>query len=271
MTNFFHVLSFIPNTDFAIMSAMLGLFLGSFYNVCADRTLAGQSILWPPSHCEACGTTLKPWELIPVVSWLCLRGRCAHCGAKVSIQYPLAEIVSTVLAGVVGWVYGPSLAWLGAMVFTGLFFVMSVIDIKAYILPDGLTLGGAVLALPASIFLFGHDWLNALLGGLIGAGVFWLVGILYLKRRGIEGLGFGDVKLMLSIGFLVTAELLSISVILAGLTALVAYGVIALLGRNADALAEHRLPFGPFLCFAGWLTLLFGDVMWQRWLGFVLG
>jgi len=160
--------------------------------------------------------------------------------------------------------------WLAAMVLSGLYFIMSVIDIKAYILPDRLTYGSAILALPASIWIFNNDPVNVLWGGLIGAGLFWAVGIFYMKYRGVEGLGLGDVKLMLSVGFLSTAELLPLTMIVAGMAALAAFGVLSVSGKVNTALLERRLPFGPCLCLAGWIALLFGDGMWQWWLDFIL-
>lgn len=153
---------------------------------------------------------------------------------------------------------------------TAIFIVMSLIDAQSTILPDRFTLGGAVIALPVSIFVLGNDWLNVLLGGVLGAVVFWLVGVLYLRRRGVEGLGFGDVKLMLMIGFLVTAELLPLIVIMAGLAAVLGFAVAALLRKSAEGLGSMEMPFGPYLCLAAWVTLLWGHDLWRLWIQFIL-
>lgn len=184
--------------------------------------------------------------------------------------YPLAELMTCAAMAAVGWVYGPTAACFWGWVVTALFIVMSLIDAQSTILPDRFTLGGAVISLPVSIFVLGNDWLNVLLGGVLGAVVFWLVGVLYLRRRGVEGLGFGDVKLMLMIGFLVTAELLPLIVIMAGLAAVLGFAVAALLRKSAEGLGSMEMPFGPYLCLAAWVTLLWGHDLWRLWIQFIL-
>lgn len=270
MNEFLSILDYVPRSDWTLFSAVLGLFIGSFLNVVSDRYLSGESIVWPPSHCTECGHRLRIWELIPVVSWLCLRGKCFSCGARIGIRYPIAELLTGACMAAVGWVFGPTAACLWVWLLTAVFIVMSLIDAQSTILPDRFTLGGAVIALPVSILVLGNDWLAALLGGVLGAGAFWLVGVLYLRRRGVEGLGFGDVKLMLMIGFLVTAELLPLVVIMAGLAAVAGFGVAALVRRSADGLGSFEMPFGPYLCLAAWVTMLWGRDLWHLWINFVL-
>lgn len=264
------VLDYVPRTDWTVFAVIVGLFIGSFLNVVSDRYLAGESIVWPPSHCTACGRRLRVWELIPVVSWTLLRGKCFGCGEKIGIRYPLSELLTGAAMGLVGWVYGPSAACLAMWLITSLFIAMSLIDAQSTILPDRFTLGGAVIALPISIYVLGNDWMNAVAGGVIGALVFWLVGVMYLKRRGVEGLGGGDVKLMLMIGFLVTAELLPLVVIIAGLVACLLFALAGMIRRSADGLNSLEMPFGPALCLAAFIVTLFGEAMWQRWIAFVL-
>mgnify|MGYP002677142836 CR=1 FL=1 len=270
MNEMLSIIDYVPRGDWTVFSVVLGLFIGSFLNVVSDRYMSGESIVWPPSHCTACGRRLRVWELIPVVSWLCLRGRCFGCRTVIGIRYPLAELLTGAAMGLVGWTFGPTAACFWAWVVTALFFVMSLIDAQTTILPDRFTLGGAVIALPVSILVFGNGWIGVLAGGVLGAGVFWLVGMFHLRRRGVEGLGFGDVKLMLMIGFLVTAELLPLVVILAGLAALMGFGAAALARRTVAGLGEIEMPFGPYLCLAAWVSLLWGRDLWQWWLNLVL-
>ncbi len=267
----FALLAQIPKEDFAIFSAILGLFLGSFYNVCADRYLAGQSILWPPSHCEACQTPLKPWELIPVVSWVCLRGRCVHCGEKVSFQYPLAELISALLAYFVGLRFGVSFAYLTVLIFTGLFLILSLIDFKAYLLPDRFTLPGAVIAIFASVYGLGNAWIDVLLGALVGGGLFGALAWGYKRLRGIDGLGWGDVKLMFMLGALCTFPYLSMMIFLAGVLALVGFAVVGVAKKRTEDVHSMALPFGPFLCMGAWVTLLWGPMLWQMWFNWIVG
>ena len=110
MSDFLSILDYVPRSDWTIFSAVLGLFIGSFLNVVSDRYLSNESIVWPPSHCTECGHRLRIWELIPVVSWVCLRGKCFSCGAKIGIRYPLAELMTCAAMAAVGWVYGPTAA-----------------------------------------------------------------------------------------------------------------------------------------------------------------
>ena len=147
-------------------ATLLGLLLGSFYNVCIHRYVSGESILFPPSHCPHCNQRLRFWELIPVLSYLLLRGQCARCHKPIHIRYPLVELLSGLTSGLLAWRFGPTLAFPVYLVFTGMLIVASGIDLECFILPDGITLGGTVLAVPAAVFALGMDWTDALLGGL---------------------------------------------------------------------------------------------------------
>ena len=133
-------------------ATLLGLLLGSFYNVCIHRYVSGESILFPPSHCPHCNQRLRFWELIPVLSYLLLRGQCARCHKPIHIRYPLVELLSGLTSGLLAWRFGPTLAFPVYLVFTGMLIVASGIDLECFILPDGITLGGTVLAVPAAIF-----------------------------------------------------------------------------------------------------------------------
>lgn len=139
-------------------ATLLGLLLGSFYNVCIHRYVSGESILFPPSHCPHCNQRLRFWELIPVLSYLLLRGQCARCHKPIHIRYPLVELLSGLTSGLLAWRFGPTLAFPVYLVFTGMLIVASGIDLECFILPDGITLGGTVLAVPAAIFALGMDW-----------------------------------------------------------------------------------------------------------------
>ena len=136
-------------------ATLLGLLLGSCYNVCIHRYVSGESILFPPSHCPHCKQRLRFWELIPVLSYLLLRGQCARCHKPIHIRYPLVELLSGLTSGLLAWRFGPTLAFPVYLVFTGMLIVASGIDLECFILPDGITLGGTVLAVPAAVFALG--------------------------------------------------------------------------------------------------------------------
>ena len=252
-------------------ATLLGLLLGSFYNVCIHRYVSGESILFPPSHCPHCLHRLAWYELFPVVSYLCLRGRCSYCGVRISLQYPLVELLSGAVAGLLAWRFGPTLAFPVYLVFTGMLIVASGIDLECFILPDGITLGGTVLAVPAAIFALGMDWTDALLGGLVGGGTFLAVLLVFKRLRGVDGMGFGDVKLMLMLGVLCGPLGLPLITLVAGVSALAAFLLIACLMPREAPLREMPIPFGPFLSLGAFVHILAGQEILDWWIRFITG
>ena len=247
-------------------ATLLGLLLGSFYNVCIHRYVSGESILFPPSHCPHCNQRLRFWELIPVLSYLLLRGQCARCHKPIHIRYPLVELLSGLTSGLLAWRFGPTLAFPVYLVFTGMLIVASGIDLECFILPDGITLGGTVLAVPAAIFALGMDWTDALLGGLVGGGTFLAVLLVFKRLRGVDGMGFGDVKLMLMLGVLCGPLGLPLITLVAGVSALAAF----LMPREAP-LREMPIPFGPFLSLGAFVHILAGQEILDWWIRFITG
>lgn len=156
-------------------AAILGLILGSFYNVCIFRYISGESVVFPPSHCPHCLHRLKWYELIPVVSYLCLRGRCSYCGGKISLQYPLVELLSGAVAGAIAWRFGLGPDFAVYLIAAGVLIVASGIDARIGILPDVLLLPATLLAIPAGALVLGHGWLATLSCCLLGGDSFWLV------------------------------------------------------------------------------------------------
>ena len=247
-------------------ATLLGLLLGSFYNVCIHRYVSGESILFPPSHCPHCNQRLRFWELIPVLSYLLLRGQCARCHKPIHIRYPLVELLSGLTSGLLAWRFGPTLAFPVYLVFTGMLIVASGIDLECFILPDGITLGGTVLAVPAAIFALGMDWTDALLGGLVGGGTFLAVLLVFKRLRGVDGMGFGDVKLMLMLGVLCGPLGLPLITLVAGVSALAAFLLIACLMPR-----EVPIPFGPFLSLGAFVHILAGQEILDWWIRFITG
>lgn len=238
-------------------AAVLGLVLGSFYNVCIYRYVQEVPMNKPRrSFCPACRTSLAWFENIPLVSYWVLGGKCRHCGESISRQYFVVELISLVWAVALALKVGITIPWLVYMVFGGLFIVGSFIDFEIYILPDRITLGGTILALAIKA-LFGWSALKgALLGAAIGGGVFWILQQLYRIARKEEGLGTGDVKLMLCIGALVGPWGLPFSVLSGAIAALVGSLVYMRLPESRGL--RTRIPFGPFLCLGAMLQLLMG-------------
>ncbi len=252
---------------FPAFAALLGLVLGSFCNVCIWRHVSGESIVYPPSHCPECGHPLLAWELVPLLSWLALRGRCSHCRKPISLRYPLVEALTAIIAALLACRFGPSPAFVALLLLSCAFVIASGIDALTLTLPDRYTLGTALPAFFCSVALLGMPWNDCLAGGLLGAGLFWLVQTAFKRLRGVDGLGFGDVKLMLPLGFLSGAWLLPLTVLAAGLSAL-AFALPAALLRGHD-LRGLRIPFGPFLCLGAFVSLMWGRQIFFWWLGLV--
>lgn len=266
---------------FPILAVVVGLVLGSFYSVCISRSIArlrleekptdappATSILWPPSHCPHCRTRLRARDLVPVLSYLALRGRCGICRAPIHPGYPLVELLSGSLAGVLALRYGPSGAFLVCLAFSGLLIVASGIDLATFFLPDVLTLGGILPAMLCAVSVFDMSWTETVLGATLGGGLFWGVRALFWKLRDIEALGMGDVKLMFLLGALCGPLALPVIVIAAGLSALLAFPLFTLSARGKGAsIREIPIPFGPFLSFGALLYLIFGSQILRWWLG----
>ena len=255
----------IPPAQFIWIALVLGLIFGSFYNVCIHRYITEESIVRPPSRCPKCGHLLSWWENIPLISFLFLRGRCRHCRVRISLRYPLVEALSALWALGLALQYGPSLAFLVYMVVGGILIVAGLIDLELYILPDVLVLPGTLIAILGASFVLDVGLQDSLLGAGIGAGFFYLVRLLYKILRGVEGLGLGDVKLMLLLGGLLGWQALPVVVVVgAGLGVLAG---IAYMGRNSENKLQTMVPFGPFLALAGMLYVLFGEWFRVWWLG----
>jgi leader peptidase (prepilin peptidase)/N-methyltransferase len=239
------------------LAGLLGLALGSFASCAVYRYVADLSMLRPlRSFCPECAHPLAWWENIPLLSFLVLRGRCHHCKAPISLRYPLIELLMATWTAAVAWRYGFSPQWLALTAFGLLFIVASFIDFAIFILPDMLTLPGAVLAFPVAVWVLGVSWDMSLLGAAVGAGLFWTIQILYRAIRKQEGLGLGDVKLMLLIGALTGAKALPLVITVGAFSGLAA-SVIYILRPGGKGL-KTRIPFGPFLSLGAMIYLLFG-------------
>lgn len=255
--------SSLTHVFFPGLALLLGLCLGSFYNVCVHRYLTGQSVVRPGSHCPACGHVLSWWENIPLLSYLILGARCRSCKGAIHWRYPAVELLSGVLALLLAVRFGPSLHWVTVMVLVGVFIVASFIDLEVFILPDILTWPAAALALAMPLFL-PVDWFDTVLGAAFGAGAFLVLQQAYLRLRGLDGLGTGDIKLMLSLGALVGLPLLPLMILSSALFALAV--AVIWMRRSPGQGMRTAVPFGPFLCLGGVTTLLWGDRV-MLWLG----
>lgn len=245
---------------FLFMAAVAGLVFGSFLNVCIVRLPQHRSVVYPRSQCVACRHAISAWDNIPVVSWLLLRGRCRHCRASISLQYPLVELATAGLFAACVLRFGPHWHALVAAVACFLLLGLAVMDAQTMVLPDSFTLSGLAVAilLHAVAPDAASHWLGALLAArdaAVAAAALLLVWGLYWLVRRRSGLGLGDVKLLAMLaaffGLADTAFALFTGVLAA---ALFAAGLLA----TGRANRSTPLPFGTFLCAGGIAGIFLG-------------
>ncbi len=236
-----------------IFLILFGLIWGSFLNVVIHRLPRGESLVRPGSRCPKCKRNIRPWENIPILSFLFLRGRCPGCHNPISIRYPLVEAAAGCAFWYSGTAYGLSLHAAMTAVFLLLLLALALIDLEHMILPDELTLGGGVLFLLYSFVNPFLDPLPAFLSAIGGALTLTALFFFYLKVRKIEGLGFGDVKMMVLLGAFLGPEKLIVTVLVSSvLGLLVGLFLIIFRGKNL----QMALPFGTFLSAGAVVSLL---------------
>jgi len=240
-----------------LTAALFGLVIGSFLNVCIYRLPRDQSIVWPASRCTSCGREISWFENIPVLSYAILRGRCRTCGDRISLMYPLVEVVTAGVFVAVAAAFG--LSWLLPirLLFGCAMIVLLVIDLQHQILPNEITLPGIVVGLAASL-IADPGWRDALIGALAGGGLLSLVAWGYERIRHQEGLGFGDVKMLAMIGAFLGWKLMLLTLVGASLLGSLTAGVLMLAGR-ADS--QSKLPLGTFLAIAAVPVSLVGNTV----------
>jgi leader peptidase (prepilin peptidase)/N-methyltransferase len=268
----------------AIAFFLFGLLIGSFLNVCILRIPRAESIVLPASHCTHCHTAIAPYDNIPVVSWLLLRGRCRKCKTKISALYPAVELLTGLLFLACYLGFGLSVETAKWCVFSALLVVLTVTDYRERILPDVVNFTGLGLGLAFSLFTPPADgtaaWLanhvfafpppeaalslcDALLGAAVASGLLWLVAEGYFRARGREGMGLGDVKMMAMAGAFLGLQRALLMILLGSvLGSVIGVAVIALWKKGRD----FELPFGTFLGGAAMLVVFFGSqtLAWYR-------
>ena len=222
------------------------------------------NLVTPNSSCPSCGAAIKPWQNIPVVSWIALRGKCAGCRAPISARYPAVELLTGLLSVLITWRFGYSWATAAGLVFTWALLALTFIDLDTQLLPDDITLPllwGGLLVNLSGIFI---DLRSAVIGAVAGYLILWTVywGFRLIAKK--EGMGFGDFKLLAAIGAWTGWQVLPfVIVVSAGLGAV--FGSIALwISRKGT---DTRIPFGPYLALGGIVALLWGRQAVTYWLG----
>ena len=216
------------------------------------------TLLWPPSHCTNCGQQIKPWQNIPVISYLLLRGRCNNCSHAISLQYPFVELLTGFMLGVTIAYIGDAINAIYAIIFTLCLIALAGIDINEKLLPDQITLPLLWIGLFANINGTFAPLPDAVTGAIAGYLSLWSLYWMFKLVTGKEGMGYGDFKLLAALGAWLGWQMLPL-VILISSTFGAVFGLAAILlggrGRNL------QIPFGPFLAGAGWIALLWGDTI----------
>ena len=247
-----------------ILILIIGLCIGSFLNVCIYRIPREESIAFPPSHCTSCGYELKSVDLIPVISYLFLKGKCRKCGKKISIKYPLVELLNGVLYLLIFLRFGLSLNFVFYSLLTSLLIVISYIDLDCKYIYSSTTIFGVILAtIYILIGLYTKDIsiVNNILGGVIGYGIIYLIVVI------TKGMGQGDAEVAgvcgLFIGIKGILVCLFIAVVLGGLVA-----AIILLFKLKSRKSE--IAFGPYIAIGSIVYILIGQELLSLYLSFLL-
>ena len=270
-----------------LLALILGLLVGSFLNVVIYRVPEGLNrnwklqakqmldlpleqgegerfnILMPPSHCPSCKAAIKPWQNIPILSYVLLKGQCKHCHAAISLRYPLVELLTGLVFAVCAWKFGATWTALAVMVFSAYLIAMIFIDADTLLLPDQLTLplmwAGIVFHLAA--YLLQADWgittlVDSLLGAIVGYMSLWSIFQLFKLVTGKEGMGYGDFKLLAALGAWLGISVLPIIIIMSAVVGLI-FALIMKVAKN------QPMPFGPYLAISGWIVLVFSQPISQ--------
>ena len=281
----------MPELSLAVwisLAAVLGLLVGSFLNVVilrlpermatnwrreardvlemeTDDTPLPPGIVREPSHCPRCKHPLSATDNIPLFSWLLLCGRCRYCKTKISIQYPLVELLSGVLSAVVMWKFGPTWLALAGLVLTWVLIAAAGIDFRTQLLPDQLTLPLLWLGLLLSLLPMFVNAPSAIIGAAIGYLSLWSVYWAFKLLTGKEGMGHGDFKLLAALGAWMGPVALLPIILVSSL-------IGALVGGSLIALRKHQreipMPFGPFIAAAGWVWFIAGPNLLHSYMQF---
>jgi leader peptidase (prepilin peptidase) / N-methyltransferase len=219
------------------------------------------NLVQPRSRCPDCGAPVRAWQNIPVLSWLLLRGKCASCKTSISVRYPLIELVTGLLSGLLIWRFGVNIEAAGALLLLWSLIALTVIDIDQQLLPDCITLPLLWLGISISLFqpatsaLQFPDLSSSVIGAIVGYTSLWSVYWVFRLLTGKEGMGYGDFKLLAALGAWLGWQMLPLVIFLSALTGAVSgVAMIILLGRDR----QLPIPFGPYLAVAGLIALLWG-------------
>lgn len=254
----------------------IGAIVGSFLNVVIHRYPREESVVFPPSHCPHCNTVIKPYDNIPILAWLWLRGKCRACRGSIDARYPLVELANALFYVAVFQRTGLTLGFIPLAALVSMTIVLIYIDLEIQILPDvidlpgvaiGLLIGATHLGALYPDLLLARTLLESLAGAALGAGGLLAIALTYKLLRKIDGMGLGDVKMMAMLGAVLGWEPLLPLLVLASLTGAIVGIFVAWKSGQGMQVA---LPFGVFLGLAFLLMLFFGNQLYEVWMSLLL-
>ena len=270
---------------FTITCTLLGLIVGSFLNVvilrlpkmmeqswrreCSEllaqpvSTEKPISLSHPKSQCPACRANIRPWQNIPVVSWLLLRGCCAQCDTPISARYPFVELLTGTLTGLAAWQFGFGPEALSAFILIWILIALTGIDIDTQLLPDSMTLALLWIGLAVNLFDTWTSLPSAVMGAMLGYGSLWSVYWAFKLVTGKEGMGYGDFKLLGALGAWFGWQTVPVIILLSSFAGAL-LGISILLLRRLER--DTPMPFGPYLAGAGLVILFFGETLMTEYL-----
>jgi len=248
-----------------VLIFILGLIVGSFSNVCIYRIPRNESIIYPASHCPKCRSRIQPFDNIPLLSFILLKGRCRNCKTKISIQYPMVELLTGLIYLIIYLIYGLSVQTLIYIILSSALIIIAFIDLNQQILPDVISLPGIMVGFILSFFVPYISFINSALGVLVGGGIILVIGLAGSVIFKKEAMGGGDVKLAAMIGAFLGWRYIIISLFLGFLLGALV-GIILILSKIKSR--EDTVPFGPFIVLGSFITLLWGEKIISCYIGF---
>ena len=243
---------------------IFGSLIGSFLNVCVYRIPRDRSIVWPSSRCTSCGNPIRPWDNIPIISFLLLGGKCRTCKASISTRYPLVEALNAFLYVFLLWRFGPDWPFLIYALLCSALIVITFIDLDFQIIPDRITLPGIPLGLLAGSLILPDPFLRAdllgwkasVIGAVSGFLFYYFIAVAGEKMLKKEAMGGGDIKLMAMLGGFLGWKAVILTTFLGSLFGSV-IGIFMMLVRGREK--GSQIPFGPFLALGAVVSLFFGQ------------
>ncbi len=244
---------------------VIGLVIGSFLNVCIYRIQKHVSISQPRSYCPNCKHQLKIWENIPVLSYLLLRGKCSNCNIKISLRYPLVEILTSIVFVVIYYYFDISIESFSLIVFFSIVIIITFIDIDVQLIPNNLLIISILPIIAFILFSQSNSYLSHISGAILLALLFLIIGYFGKLIYKVDSMGMGDVKYAAVIGLLLGWEKGILAFIIAFFSAAV---IIVIVSMYKKLSRKQRIPFGPFLSIGCFVAFFWGTNILNWYLGF---